>query len=479
MIAPASISNGTILVTSTNQALTWTATSSDSWLTITHGATGTGNGTFQYNATGNPTAATRTATITVTPANGTGDVLTVNQAPGALIILPFTGIAAAAGDTGSFSLSTNNSTLQWSAVSNASWLNITTATSGTADATMNWAAAANTSASARTATIAVTPQGGTHLIFTVTQAALSGSITATPSTLSFSYQQLGSTPAAAQVTLNASVGGLPFTTSVIGSWLSVMSNGGVTPGVLTVSVNPSGLGVGTYQGAVLVTSAAATNSPVSIPVTFIVSAAPVLTAAPNALSFSYQQNGSLPGSQNLTIGASGSSLDYTISPDPTAPWLTATGAGPAPATITVSVNTTGLAPGTYQGNVILVAPASGNSPFVVPVSLTVSATPNLIAAPTSLSVTYRQLDPAPAPIQITVTSSGASLSFTPSVSPNTTWLSLSGISPLPATGSTPCDSSVHRRSIGACTGELSGFDYCDLRERGGQSVKRSRLPLLF
>ena len=103
----------------------------------------------------------------------------------------------------------------------------------------------------------------------------------------------------------------------------------------------------------------------------------------------------------------------------------------------MSVNTTGLAPGTYQGNVILVAPASGNSPFVVPVSLTVSATPNLIAAPTSLSVTYRQLDPAPAPIQITVTSSGASLSFTPSVSPNTTWLTLSGISPLPATGSTP------------------------------------------
>ena len=87
-------------------------------------------------------------------------------------------------------------------------------------------------------------------------------------------------------------------------------------------------------------------------------------------------------------------------PDPNAPWLTATGAGPAPATVTVSVNTTGLAPGIYQGNVILIAPASGNSPFNVPVSLTVSATPNLIAAPTSLSVTYRQLDPTPDPIQI-------------------------------------------------------------------------------
>ena len=213
-----------------------------------------------------------------------------------------------------------------------------------------------------------------------------------------------------------------------GNWLSVVSNGSATPGVLTVSVNPSALAVGTYQGTVTVTSSAATNSPLSIPVTFTVSAAPVLTAAPNALSFSYQQNGSLPGSQNLVIGTSGSHLDYTIVAGSYAPWLTAIGPGPAPATVTVSVNTTGLAPGTYQGNVILIAPAAGNSPFIVPVSLTVSATPNLIAAPTSLSVTYRQLDPPPAPIHITVTSSGATLSFTPSVSPGTTWLTLSGIS---------------------------------------------------
>ncbi len=437
VIAPASISNGTILVTSTNPALPWTAASSDSWLTITHGATGTGNSTLQYNATGNPTAAMRTATITVTPASGTGDVLTVNQAPGLLIILPFTRGAAATGDTGSFSISTNNSTLQWSAVSNASWLSITTATSGAADATMSWAAAANTSANARTATITITPQGGTPLTFTVIQAPLSGTITAMPSTLSFSYQQLGTTPAAAQITLNASAGALPFTASAIGSWLSVMSNGSATPGVLTVSVNPSGMAVGTYQGAVLVTSAAATNSPVNIPVTFTVSAAPVLTSAPNALSFSYQQNGSLPGSQNLAIGASGSSLGYTIAPNPDAPWITATGAGPAPATITVSVNPAGLAPGTYQSSVSLISPASGNSPFVVPVSLTVSASPNLIAAPTSLVVTYGQLDPAPDPIQITVTSSGAALAFTPSVSPSTTWLTLSGISQIPAVGSTP------------------------------------------
>ena len=437
VIVPASISNGTILVTSTNQALTWTATSSDSWLTITHGATGTGKRHVPIQRDGQPNRGNANGDHHRDACQRDGRHAYCQSIGGGTDHTSFHRNCGRRRRHGSFSLTTNSSTLQWSAASNAAFLTITTATSGTGDTTMSWAAAANTTTTTRTATIAVTPQGGPPLIFRVTQASLSGTITAVPSALSFSYQQLGSVPAAAQITLNASAGGLPFTTSVIGTWLSVMSNGGATPGVLTVSVNPSGLGVGTYQGAVLVTSAAATNSPLSIPVTLTVSAAPVLTAAPNALSFSYQQGGSLPGSQNLAIGASGSSLDYTIMPDPTAPWLTATGAGPAPATVTVSVSTTGLAPGTYQGNVILIAPAAGNSTFNIPVSLTVSATPNLIAAPTSLSVTYRQLDPAPAPVQITVNSSGAALSFTPSVSPNTTWLGLSGISRFSPAGHTP------------------------------------------
>jgi uncharacterized protein (TIGR03437 family) len=236
-----------------------------------------------------------------------------------------------------------------------------------------------------------------------------------------------------------------------------MSDHGSTPAVLTVLVNPLGLAVGTYQGTVTVTSATATNSPVSIPVTFTVSAAPVLSAAPNALSFSYQTNGSAPASQTLAIASSGSNLDYTIMPDPLAPWLTATAPpGPTPATVTVNVNPSQLAPGIYHGNAILIAPASGNSPFTVPVTLTIAATPNLVAAPTSLSVTYRQLDPAPDPIHITITSSATQLPFIPTVSASTTWLILSGISFNSPSAQTPATVEFTVSPAGLAPGSYQG-----------------------
>ena len=194
---------------------------------------------------------------------------------------------------------------------------------------------------------------------------------------------------------------------------------------------------GTYPGTVTISSGAATNSPVSIPVTLTISPAPVLTSAPNALSFSYQQNGPVPGSQTISIGVSSGSIDYTIMPDSTAPWLSVTGGGPAPATVTVSVNTAGLAAGNYQGNVTLIGSGAGNSPFTVPVSLMVSAAPNLSANPSSLSVTYRQLDPVPAPINFAVTSSGTNVPFSASISSSTSWLTLTGIALFASTGQTP------------------------------------------
>ena len=108
-------SNGTIQVISTNPALTWTAVSNNSWLTVTQGVSGTGNGSFQYSAAGNPTAAAQTGTITVTPANGTGATLTVIQAGGTLTISPTKATANPAGDTGTVSISTDDAALQWTA----------------------------------------------------------------------------------------------------------------------------------------------------------------------------------------------------------------------------------------------------------------------------------------------------------------------------------------------------------------------------
>jgi hypothetical protein len=54
------------------------------------------------------------------------------------------------------------------------------------------------------------------------------------------------------------------------SWLSVNPGSGSTPSSLTISVNSAGLGLGSYQGSVTISSPGAANSPVSIPVQVLV-----------------------------------------------------------------------------------------------------------------------------------------------------------------------------------------------------------------
>jgi hypothetical protein len=66
---------GTPIAVSAGAGCTWTATSNDSWLTITSGATGSGNGTVRFNIAAN-SGKKRTGTLTV--ANQT---FTVDQDP--------------------------------------------------------------------------------------------------------------------------------------------------------------------------------------------------------------------------------------------------------------------------------------------------------------------------------------------------------------------------------------------------------------
>jgi uncharacterized protein (TIGR03437 family) len=228
--------------------------------------------------------------------------------------------------------------------------------------------------------------------------------------------------------------------------------------VINVSAKPSGLAAGTYQGTITITSSGATNSPVTVPVTLTVTAAPVLTAQPNSLSFSFQQNGPQPALQTVHLDTSGTqSLDYTIVPDANASWLSATGPGPAPSTLTVTVNPAGLQPGTYQGTITLSAPTAGNNPFTIPVTLTVSAAPTIVASPVSLAVTYRQLDPLPTPVTLGVTSSGNNFAYTADVSPAGSWLSILGIAAAARTaGQTPSTIQISINPTGLAVGTYQG-----------------------
>ncbi|MCB2187829.1 MAG: FG-GAP repeat protein [Deltaproteobacteria bacterium] len=76
---------------------------------------------------------------------------------------------APAGDTGSFTVTTNQSGCSWTASSNSSWLTITSGASGSTTGAVNYSAAVNTTRRTRTGVISVA--GQTH---TVTQVAALG-----------------------------------------------------------------------------------------------------------------------------------------------------------------------------------------------------------------------------------------------------------------------------------------------------------------
>lgn len=71
-----SAATGSVSVTTASTTCTWTAVSNNAWITVTGGASGTGNGTVTYSITAN-TGEARTGTITIA-----GQTFTVTQAAG-------------------------------------------------------------------------------------------------------------------------------------------------------------------------------------------------------------------------------------------------------------------------------------------------------------------------------------------------------------------------------------------------------------
>src|SRR5581483_11337395 len=93
---------------------------------------------------------------------------------------------------------------------------------------------------------------------------------ASPASLTFSYVTGGALPNSQTVSITASTGAFGYTASAssTGNWLTVAApTSGNTPGTLTVSVNPAGLGAGSYQGTSSLTGTGAGISPLSIGVT--------------------------------------------------------------------------------------------------------------------------------------------------------------------------------------------------------------------
>jgi uncharacterized protein (TIGR03437 family) len=213
-------------------------------------------------------------------------------------------------------------------------------------------------------------------------------ITLTPAALNFRYQAGAALPASQTLQVKSTGVPLNFTVSTTGplpyaaQWLIVSANSGTTSASLKVYVNPTGLPSGSYTATIVVDASinsAAPATPIqSFPVTLDVGDAPAtLSASTLSLNYSYVTGGVAPVSQAVVLMTTGGALTASITVSGGA-WLKASPSGSIalvglPGAITVVVDPTALAPGSYTGKIVFASGTAANKSVTVNVILTVAA----------------------------------------------------------------------------------------------------------
>jgi uncharacterized protein (TIGR03437 family) len=265
---------------------------------------------------------------------------------------------------------------------------------------------------------ALTVLGTTAVTLTVTDPV---TISASPASLTLAYQIGSSAPTGQSLSLLAASGSYTYTLTSSAKWLSVTPATGTSPGSATLTVNPTGLTAGTYQGTIQIASPSAANSPQTVNVTLNVSSEPVLTAAPTTLSVTYHSGDQAPDGITLSVGSS-SVTGFSVSASSRG-WLDVTPTqGTTPGSVTVWVNPYDMPPGQYQGQVLLQPAGALAAEVTVPVSLTVVATPSFDASGVMNAASYQLGSMSPGSMVSVYGSTLAIQSATGTLAPLTTTL---------------------------------------------------------
>ena len=193
-----------------------------------------------------------------------------------------------------------------------------------------------------------------------------GSISVDPPALSLQYQQ-GTSPSSLVRTLSVtSTSPAAFSVTAADSWITA-SGGGSTPASVLITFNFAGLAPGTYTSTLTFTGTGTTTVPVTVQVIGL----PVLTTQPGAVNFATLAGSTATQAQVVLITSKNKNTTFSVAAN--APWLSVTSAGSStPATLQVQVNPSGLAVGAYQGSITVTSPDAANSPFTIPVTLTIA-----------------------------------------------------------------------------------------------------------
>jgi len=235
--------NGSVSVAAAN-GCTWTAKSNATFVTITSGATGSGNGTVEFRLLANSGNA-RTGTLTVADRT-----YTVTQlAPGAppppppctyTINPPSANVAEAGGPAAA--TVTTAAHCAWTAASNAPWITVTSGASGTGNGSVAYTVAGN-SGGARQGALIIAEQ-----TLTIAQAAVTPACSYTIN------------PGSANVAAGAAAGPSVTVTTTAGCSWTATSNAQF----LTVTSGASGNGSGTVGYNVAANSGSARNGTLTI-----------------------------------------------------------------------------------------------------------------------------------------------------------------------------------------------------------------------
>jgi len=402
-VSPASLSfnyqsGGTVpasqsfAVSSTGSTLSYTVSTSATWLSATP-ASGTTPGNVSVSVTpGSLSAGTYTGSVTITSSGASNSpksvpvTLTVTSATTPTLTvsplsLSFSYQTGGSTPTAQPVTLSSSSALNYTAVSSAAWLNATPA-SGATPASLS--VSVNPSGLAvgnYSGTLTVTASGASNspqkiaVSLAVTSASSGNpSLNVAPGTLTFTYASGSTTSGTQNLSITSTGAALQITAAASGgSWLSVTPTTGSTPATVKVSANPTGLAAGTYDGTITITSTGAANTPQTIPVKLVVGSSTgsgrLRIWPPRGAYFDYQSGQSDPAPKNVRVMSTGAPLSFTAAVHG-GNWLSVSpSGGTTPGTLGISVDPTGLASGTYTATVKIAA--QGTTGINLPVILKV------------------------------------------------------------------------------------------------------------
>lgn len=215
-------------------------------------------------------------------------------------------------------------------------------------------------------------------------------IAVTPSSRNFSGVAGGANPSNQAVTISNGGGGTlpPIATGPIAygfgasSWLTATLSSNTVPATITLQVNTTGIGAGSYLASVpVIVPSDTTITGQSVVVSLDLLAPASIKLSKTTVNFNGLQGGTNPSTQSVLISNGGtgslsgigvSSVTYSGGPSG---WLTtALNNTAAPATLRLTPNITGLTAGNYSADLLLIASTAGVQPVHLTVNMAIGST---------------------------------------------------------------------------------------------------------